>query len=61
MTWRLSPAGGSSGAPCTDPERTAPPSLEWLGQAGFLLRLQPLPASTSVTVLIDPYLSDSLA
>ena len=33
----------------------ASPTLQWLGQAGFVLRLG------GHTVVIDPYLSDSLA
>ncbi|MCW2643259.1 MAG: hypothetical protein JWP76_5565 [Dactylosporangium sp.] len=52
MTRRLLPAEA--------PDDAGTPSLTWLGQAGFLLRLHT--AGDGVyTLLIDPYLSDSLA
>jgi L-ascorbate metabolism protein UlaG (beta-lactamase superfamily) len=52
VTYRLLPseAFGDAGTP----------SLTWLGQAGFLLRLHTAGGGVC-TVLVDPYLSDSLA
>jgi L-ascorbate metabolism protein UlaG (beta-lactamase superfamily) len=42
-------------------ELTPQASLVWLGQAGFLLRLPSADGGAGYTILIDPYLSDSLA
>jgi L-ascorbate metabolism protein UlaG (beta-lactamase superfamily) len=49
--------------PAERPSELAPRTLRlyWLGQAGFLIDAAPEHAPRPLRLLIDPYLSDSLA